>query len=284
MPIRTYYWHDNLLSRSEYDVALKEKPHQSRFFIYGNVGDTFTRDLISFFYGKESVNTRKEGSRLLLVGSIAHLVSSGDVLCGVGIKNHNSVPTPKHFAKPPFVRALRGQLTYDEFRRRGYNMQNCSHLGDPGLLVRYMFNYHNVVPQPHRVGFIPHYRERWMFHKGDLKDIFLINVDCDYLSFAQQILSCSLVLSSSLHGIIFSHALERPVIPVLPRTEEPLIKFKDYYSGIGQSMPKVLRGIEDFSPLTSPTSPISLRYGIDDFGLPNIDELLKRKIFVHESP
>lgn len=61
------------------------------------------------------------------------------------------------------------------------------------------------------------------------------SVDQTPLEFAKQIARAETVYSSSLHGLIFAHALGRPAALVAPLTPEPEIKYRDYAASVGEA-------------------------------------------------
>ncbi|MEO1564336.1 MAG: polysaccharide pyruvyl transferase family protein, partial [Pseudomonadota bacterium] len=87
-----------------------------------------------------------------------------------------------------------------------------------------------------------------------------------------------LVYSSSLHGIIFAHALGRPAVMVLPATPEPVSKFEDYYLGVGLKMPKPLASINDAKFAVAPNSPATLSVRACDLQFPDLEHLRARRI------
>lgn len=105
------------------------------------------------------------------------------------------------------------------------------------------------------------------------KGIELVDVDAHPLQVADKILEASLVYASSLHGIIFAHALNRPCVFVKPQMDEPMIKCEDYYASVGMTFPKPLERIDDIDYKASPDSTPDLKYDKNDFIFPSINAL-----------
>ena len=84
MPIKTYYWNDNIQKKRPFFRPKLAKKKNNQFF-YGNAGDIFAKDLIKYIYGVDDLPTN-EGGRVLLIGSIAHKIEDNDIICGIGTK------------------------------------------------------------------------------------------------------------------------------------------------------------------------------------------------------
>ena len=265
MVIRTFYWHDRVIKRPQLWLKRLANRNPDHFFVTGNAGDIFAKDLIAKQYGCESINIADEGRRLLTIGSIAHRVLPGDIVCGAGVKSAD-LPAPVPGARYLF-QGVRGPLSHEALRRAGYDMSGIRFLLDPGLLIRYFVDS-DIQPTKNRIGFIPHYRERGVYWRQPPKGISLIDIDNAPIKVAKKIMSCELVYSSSLHGLIFAHALGRPCVFVAPKTEEPLFKYEDYYASIGAPMPRPLDGIESRHLSAKPISPTELRYSMETFEFP----------------
>jgi len=245
-------------------------------FRVGNSGDIFARDIIHCEYGVKSLNIKNQDSRLLCVGSIAHRIRRDDIICGIGTKG---LPVPGANKERCTIFGLRGPITYDAFKKAGYDMSKLRFLKDPGLLLRFICGQDKTRPSPSKVIFIPHYRERAM-HKQLPRGIEFVDVDLRPHQLAKEIAKASLVYSSSLHGMIFAHALNRPCVLVRPQTDEPLVKYEDYCASVDIPFIKPLASIYDASFLNSPDSPPDLKYAREDFYFPSIELLAERGILV----
>jgi hypothetical protein len=258
-----------------------QKKNLNNSFIYGNSGDVFTEEIIKQYYKKFTdkltiENISSEGKRLLIIGSIGHRVMPGDILCGVGIKD-KMLPDPRN--TPCKIIGLRGPISYELFKRAGYDLSEVEFLMDPGLLIKYYVDTKKPI-KPKGAAFIPHYRERNAYKSKRNKGLKYIDIDNCATNIAEQILASELVYSSSLHGIIFSHALNRPCVFVKPQTSEPLIKFQDYYESMNIRMPAPISSIEKISFINAPISPPDLKFKKKDFIFPELSVLKKNKICI----
>src|SRR5690606_27412157 len=138
--------------------------------------------------------------------------------------------------KDMIIYGLRGPLSYEILQRSGFDVSTVKFLFDTGLLIKLFAKPINV--QPTKISFIPHYREQHGFRNKLPKGMTMIDIDNHPRKVAEKICSSKLVYSSSLHGIIFSHALGIPCIYVKPQTNESEFKFIDYYESVNLSYKK----------------------------------------------
>lgn len=107
-------------------------------------------------------------------------------------------------------------------------------LGDPGLLAPLLLD--GSVKKRYSLGVIPHYHDVNSPAIGRMRelgpDVRVINVAWTPQEVAREIASCDAVISSSLHGLIFSDALGVPNahIRLGDKLKGGLYKFHDYYS------------------------------------------------------
>lgn len=268
--VKTFYWHDRVVSRGVFYFRKFFGLNPYNYFLVGNAGDIFARDLIGRYYGCESLNCPEGGGRLLLIGSISHKVLHGDVLCGIGARSEDIAKCKAGDNVSVF--GLRGPLSYDAFQRAGYDLSGVKFLMDPGLLIRFFVDA-EVLPDIGKVGFIPHYREREFYMRNPVPGVSFIDIDAHPVSVAREIISCEFVFSSSLHGIVFSHSLGRPCLFVEPRVNEPVFKYKDYFSSLNIPFPVPVSGFESIRYLRKPISPVSIDISEGDFYFPGLEVL-----------
>lgn len=140
------------------------------------------------------------------------------------------------FAKPKEILAVRGKLTRDICIQRGISCPPV--YGDPGLILP-MFYQPKCTEKKFSIGFIPHFKEyeslkgRFQF---DTDEILIIDVTKSMETVIDQIVSCRATISSSLHGLIVSHAYQIPsgwarfTPPKEKRIIGDEIKYYDYFS------------------------------------------------------
>lgn len=226
MAVRAFYW-DNPIKNT--DRRLSILPKKASRWRAGNVGDIYNRDLMRHLYGEEAQNISDAGKRLLLVGSIVHTVREGDIVVGAGTKGSRQ-PAPT--SAPVRVLGVRGPLTAAKLRDSGYDLSELAFMLDPGLLIGDVYPQTvDIEPVAGSCAFIPHYRER-PFYKSTRK-FDVLDVDSEPLEFILKMAEYETIYSSSLHGVIFAHAIGRPAVLVAPRTAEAEVKYQDYYASVG---------------------------------------------------
>lgn len=280
LKIRTHYWHARVKSRAQlFAYRVLGRDHR-RYFRVGNAGDILTADLLRWHYGCDVENCDQGGKRLLLIGSIGHAVQPGDVVCGIGTKDKMLPPANDHSTVQ--VIGMRGPITFEAFKRAGYDVSRVRFLFDPGLLIRALLPRHALAVRPRGAIFIPHYRERARYerHGAIPRQVRMASIDASPADVAHAILGAELVYTSSLHGVIFSHALGRPCVLIKPQTEEPLLKYQDYFAGAGVPMPEPCTDIWAAHAQAKPLSPADLRCEVTASVLPAITELAQQGVAV----
>ena len=227
MIVRTYHWADRIIPRWRFAPMRIRRRRRSNHFRYGNAGDVFCRDIVRTIYQADAENISGVGRRLLAVGSIADRMLPGDVACGIGARRSFDVPLATN--APCRVIGVRGPLTLRAMRDAGHDVRALRFIGDPGVLVRLIVGDDEAIGSGRQL-FIPHYRERYMYPRRIRHDVEVVDVDQSPLDVARHILGAELIYASSLHGLIFAHALDRPCVLVQPRTVEPEFKYRDYFA------------------------------------------------------
>jgi hypothetical protein len=253
-------------------MRLLSRPNRDALTV-GNAGDLYNRDLIRHLYGSEAINVDTGGRRLLLVGSTVHRAQPGDVIAGVGSKGSTiAIDNPREAE----VWGVRGPLTADALRARGFDLSNLRFILDPGLLIAQVFpELQEVRPVAGRVIFAPHYRERSRFRRTKRYDV--VNVDASALEFAREIALAETVFTSSLHGLIFAHALGRPTVLVAPLTAEPELKYRDYFASVGLRW-KTPLPLDEAIVRCDPVYPDNVGDLITTAKFPSLEELRARGI------
>jgi len=119
------------------------------------------------------------------------------------------------------IYAVRGPLTRKKLIKSGFDCPKI--YGDPALLFP-MF-YKNEVKKKYQLGIIPHYvdKEHKLVEKFyGIEGVKVIDITSGIKNVVDQVLSCEVIASSSLHGLILPDAYDIPSI---------WIKFSDNISG-----------------------------------------------------
>lgn len=219
-----------------------------------NYGDILSKYLIEKITGKKVkwVHPKKRAwykihkKNYLAVGSIIHHSTKDSIVWGSGIIDK------KQFIANADFRAVRGPRTRGYLMKLGYSCPEV--YGDPALLLP---NYYNPkVDKKYKLGVIPHYSDFKIvsenyFNDPDILVIDLMTLDVEMIT--RQIMSCHKTISSSLHGIIVSHAYKIPSIWVefSDKIFGDGVKYKDYLESVELATykPEMLLGKIPFEEL-----------------------------------
>ena len=142
---------------------------------------------------------------------------------GAGFLNSNG------FCKGGTFWAVRGSYSAQRLVMLGF--PRCEVYGDPALLMPMV--YQPNVKKEHRVGIVPHIVEYKNFCLR-FPHSFVVNLATNDIEHViDEIYSCDLVLSTSLHGMIVAHAYGIPALWIKDGSiAGDNIKFKDYLSSV----------------------------------------------------
>lgn len=203
-----------------------------------NFGDALTPWLIRRIAGQYPVFVRPEDPRqkYFVVGSILDYAAARCTVWGSGIIARTDPISPA-----ARLLAVRGPLSRARAIECGAACPEV--FGDPALLLPRF--YRPAAHVRRGVGVVAHYSDRprlegrWPTSRG----LQLIDIQDPVESVIDQIAACEVVASSSLHGLVVSHAYRVPALWVkfrdLPHGDDS--KFHDYYLSLGQDPPDAYR-------------------------------------------
>ncbi len=210
--------------------------HKIRNKTFENYGDLLSKYLFEKITEKEVewIQPRKlpwykkYKTHYLGAGSIIHHGINSSIIWGSGI-----IARDKLIPKATY-KAVRGPISREMILKAGLECPEV--YGDPGLLLPLYFN--PQIQKRKKLGIIPHHTEFEMvsdFYK-DEKEIAVIDLKTmDIEKTTEEILRCEATISSSLHGLIISHAYGIPSIWV--EFSKDLygdgVKFLDYLESVG---------------------------------------------------
>ncbi len=219
-----------------------------------NAGDAFNKPLIEKYSGAEVVRAKMyETEMLALGGGLANiqydksvLKRSAQLVLG---KTKGSHPlyvwgsgflygsSEAHFyRKNIIICALRGELSRRKVSKilgKEIDVPLC----DPGLLIDRV--YPQKYDKEYRLGIIAHYSESdhpcFSQLKEKNKDSIIIDIRNSPSEVFEKISKCEYIVSSSLHGLVFSDAVGIPNLhlKVTDKLGGDGFKFDDYYSSFG---------------------------------------------------
>lgn len=177
---------------------------------------------------------------LYAVGSILKYGNKKSLYWGSGfMKNSESF-------KGGHILAVRGKYTDKKLQKDGF--AGCQIYGDPALLLPLWIK--PKQEKKFRLGIIPHWKEVDYFlnNYGNSYKIIDLRTD-DIHEIIEEISSCEYILSTSLHGVIVSHAYNIPALWIQKgNIDTDGFKFYDYFSSVGI---EVYDGFKDIKAILS---------------------------------
>jgi hypothetical protein len=210
-----------------------------------NFGDLIGKYLVEKITYKEAIFTHpskqkwkhKLSSKPIYVtaGSILAHVNEFCIVWGSGIITKNQVVRPAQFL------CVRGPQTRKKLLEQGYHVPE--YYGDPALLLPHY--YQPNIQKKFIYGVVPHYVDFKKVQEQfqNVPNVKVINLMTNSIeNVVDEFLECEYVVSSSLHGLIVSHAYGIPALwmEFSDRLFGDGIKFQDYFESVGLSNYKAL--------------------------------------------
>jgi hypothetical protein len=207
-----------------------------------NFGDALTPWLIQRLTGSypKFLHASDPRHKYLVTGSVIGLATPQCTVWGAGIMNESD-----RVAAGIKVLAVRGPLSRERVLASGVPCPAV--YGDPALLLPLL--YAPPTDQLYSVGLALHFSDfpRILASHRMPDTIKLIDMQQPIEIVIDQIRSCEFVASSSLHGLIVSHAYGRPAnwVEFRPLPSGDGSKFRDYLQSIGCRRNQPLRMTPD---------------------------------------
>lgn len=215
--------------------------------------------------------TPKTNRVYLTCGSILQpqIVQNNTEIWGSGIIERNVM----FRNKPAIVHAVRGPLSRNALIR---SKINCPEIyGDPGLLLP-RFYKPKTSNLRYRIGIIPHYVDNdfMKFSFSNIPGVLVIDMDRPVEAVCDDIASCDATISSSLHGIVVSHAYGIPSAWMTTKTKlwGDNVKYRDYYASVGVLLVKPI----DYKNLPKTADQLTemVKKYLQPVKIPDLDALL----------
>jgi hypothetical protein len=198
-----------------------------------NVGDAITPYLIELMSDATPYYARTAQPHLIGVGSIMSMATPESTIWGTGII------TPEEYLAPlerGQIRAVRGKKTAELLRRAGIPLGDIP-LGDPGIFAADILARENLgaPAAPRKIAVVPHHSSisnpfyQRLRHSNE---VCLVNVCDDGLLPLQQIAEADIVVSESLHGLIFAESFGKKAVWVARDEDDPHFKYHDWFSTV----------------------------------------------------
>jgi len=198
-----------------------------------NIGDAINPYILELVSGqKPYYATNAEEEHVLGVGSIFFMANKKSHIWGSGILDPRHDVSNVDLTK---VHAVRGRGTRSALERWG--LSKAVALGDPGVFVDEIPEIAEVMARreiKRGAVLIPHYalvgQERTKALASEL-DATILSPRTSSLDFVKEIVGAEVVVSQSLHGLIFAEALGKPSAWISHSGDEVwTFKFHDWYS------------------------------------------------------
>lgn len=208
-----------------------------------NFGDAVNPHVLRAVSGASPLKVER-GEHLLAIGSVLQKADASTHLWGTGLM-HPGMKLPP--IGPGRVHALRGARTQAVLRAAGL-LEREVPLGDPGFLVASRLRERlpaGVKGAP--VCIIPHHASFDAACFAALRDpsVMLLDMRTRSLDLLGAIMNSEIVLSQSLHGLVFAEAFGKPNAWISSKTDEDwCFKFHDWFSTMAepQAAPVVFGG------------------------------------------
>lgn len=171
------------------------------------------------------------------IGSVLHHANKYSTILGTGFIQANDT-----FIEPPArIIAVRGKETRRELLRLGVSCPEV--YGDVALLFPKV--YYPPIKKDRLLGVIPHFIDKDRYEERIAgPHVKIIDIqNRDHFQFIRDILSCQMIASSSLHGMIMADAYGIPSawLEFSDKVVGNGFKFRDYFSSVGTEGKRVIR-------------------------------------------
>ena len=238
-----------VLSRNRTDLSgqpVSKGVSLERFRRCDNVGDYISSVIFDWMLEQRGLKAEDgKNAHLFGVGSILGFSRADGVVWGSGILQPiyiRNIMLRRNYVRYD-IRAVRGPITRDILAAAGYDCSRAV-FGDPGILLPKIMEKPQTEKK-YRYCVINHF-DNADFHKDRYRDTSVVSAGSnDYRQFITSLCEAEIVISSSLHGIIFAEAYRIPAIWLLENMEDRAMKYYDYYYATGRYSIPVARSVEE---------------------------------------
>lgn len=180
--------------------------------------------------------------------AVKNIVSIGSILCNIPNRNSivwgsgigNDIFDKQLRTRPKEILAVRGPLTASWLRKRGISCPDI--YGDPALLLPLFYSPKRKAQK--KIGVIPHLID-WnisleLINTLNADDVRIISMKhySNWTDVIDEIVSCDVICSASLHGLIVAEAYGVPSVWIKFSEMKPGWDFKyhDFYASIGRTV------------------------------------------------
>ena len=217
--IRLFWWNE---------VKMMKKDQE-------NYGDLLGKYLVEKISKKKAVWTLPKRFSIknyyqpiyVTIGSVLANVTENCVIWGSGIISR------EYLIKKAKFLAVRGPQTRKHLLNQGYDVPEI--YGDPALLLPDY--YFPNITKKYKYGIVPHYNDYKLLSQlySGQEDVLVINLMTNNVEEVTNLfLQCEMTISTSLHGLIVSHAYRIPSVWIQfsDKVFGDGIKFQDYFESV----------------------------------------------------
>lgn len=197
-----------------------------------NFGDSLCPLILKTMFPKSEITWTPNPPKLLCIGSILQVAQSGDTIWGVGAMVGDSFSWDKGKPKTLNILAVRGPLTRNLCIKEGFDCPEV--YGDPAILLGKI--YPKKRQNTFDLGVVAHYVDTdsgslKCFNDCGLKVLNIPSYGRPVEDVISDIVSCSVIASSSLHGLIVAESYGIPSVWIefSDNVAGSGFKFRDYY-------------------------------------------------------
>lgn len=202
--------------------AVKYRVNLNYCHDFKNIGDNVSPVIVRYvskIHGIDEGQKTTNTSHLYGIGSIITAGAQDCTIWGSGLLNTRILGRLSN--RKLDVRAVRGPLTRAVLMDWGYTVPEV--YGDPAILMPLIYN--PKISKKYPISVITHVNEGTDIPNGNIHVIDVATDDYQY--FVEEMKASELIVSSSLHGIIFAEAYGVRAVMLKPKTD--LFKYFDYY-------------------------------------------------------
>jgi hypothetical protein len=219
----------------QHSAAAEPRPLPIRFWNRTrNIGDLLNPHIIEAVSGRRPYYCVNENvEHILGIGSIFFMATPSSHIWGAGILNPTRDYSQIDVSK---VHAVRGKLTLNILKER-HGLMTDVPLGDPAIFADELPDlalYRERGEIKRSVGIIPHYameNDAYIRELARELDADILSPRTDSLEFIKEVIASEILISQSLHGLIFAEIFGKPST-WLARSADDIwaFKFHDWYS------------------------------------------------------
>lgn len=194
-----------------------------------NSGDAITSFIVSRLFNGIPFYEQQSSPHVLASGSVLFMANSSSAIWGSGVLSPD-MHLPN--LAPAQIRAIRGRLSADFLVQKGVHIKDVP-FGDPGIFAADLVRdrKHHIK---YRIAVVPHHGsvEHPLFQQAARRDdVCVVNIFDNSLQPIIDIAQSEIVVSQSLHGLIYAESLNKPSIWISSRSDEIWnFKFADWFS------------------------------------------------------